>query len=108
MSDLRHFNELTPGQDERLALLAEECAEVIQVVAKIQRHGYLSHDPTSQALYPSSNRDLLEREIGDVMAAIRILGDAMDITESHLHDRMKRKQLAVRKYLHHQPDPVTP
>ena len=34
-----HFNGLTPAEDERLAMLAEECAEVIKIVSKIQRHG---------------------------------------------------------------------
>ena len=40
-----HFNKLTPAEDERLAMLAEECAEVIQIVSKIQRHGYDSWHP---------------------------------------------------------------
>lgn len=35
----RHFNNLTPGEAERLAMLAEECGEVIQAVGKILRHG---------------------------------------------------------------------
>ena len=34
-----HFNNLTPGEAERLAILAEECGEVIQIIGKILRHG---------------------------------------------------------------------
>lgn len=34
------FNGLSPAEVERLALLAEECGEVIQTVGKILRHGY--------------------------------------------------------------------
>src|SRR5579872_899269 len=36
---------LTPAQIERLALLAEECGEVMQAVSKILRHGYESRNP---------------------------------------------------------------
>ena len=35
-----HFNKLTPAQAERLAILIEECGEVIQAATKILRHGY--------------------------------------------------------------------
>jgi hypothetical protein len=31
---MTHFNGLTPAQAERLAMLAEEAAEVIQVIGK--------------------------------------------------------------------------
>ncbi len=40
-----HFNRLTPAEAERLAMLAEEAAEVIQIVGKILRHGYASYHP---------------------------------------------------------------
>lgn len=35
-----HFNRLTPGQLERLAVLVEECGEAIQAVGKIMRRGW--------------------------------------------------------------------
>jgi hypothetical protein len=38
------FNQLTDAEAERLALLAEECGEVVQVIGKILRHGYESYD----------------------------------------------------------------
>ena len=37
---MNNFNQLTPAETERLAILAEECGEVIQAVGKILRHGY--------------------------------------------------------------------
>jgi len=40
-----NFNDLSPAQTEALAVLAEECAEVIQVVGKILRHGLSSKHP---------------------------------------------------------------
>lgn len=61
-----HFNKLTPAEDERLAILIEECAEVIQAATKIQRHGYESTDPDSG----ETNRAALERERGDLQGAI--------------------------------------
>ena len=60
-----HFNQLTPAQAERLAMLAEECAEVIQVVGKILRHGYDSYHPENRTF---SNRDLLHQELTDLFA----------------------------------------
>lgn len=62
-----HFNGLTPKEDEALSLMAEECAEVIQIVEKIKRHGL-------QSIYKeTSNRALLERELADVECCIQIL-----------------------------------
>jgi hypothetical protein len=68
MSD--HFNKLTPAEAERLAMLAEECAEVIQVIGKILRHGYESYHPANPRL---SNRDLLAKELRDVNAVLQAM-----------------------------------
>lgn len=43
-----HFNGLTPAEAERLAMLSEECGEVIQIIGKILRHGYDSYHPDDQ------------------------------------------------------------
>ena len=56
-------NDLTPAEVERLALLAEEAAEVIQVVGKIIRHGYESTHPNGG----KNNRELLEHELSDLI-----------------------------------------
>lgn len=61
------FNQLTPAQDERLSMLAEECAEVIQAICKIKRHGYASHHPDAPSV---TNADLLAREICDLRAVM--------------------------------------
>lgn len=64
---MNHFNGLSPREAEALSLLLEECAEVIQIVGKIQRHGLGS-------LYNGvSNRTLLERELADVECSIAIV-----------------------------------
>lgn len=59
------FNQLTPAEAERLAMLAEECGEVIQIVGKILRHGYNSCHPNDLT---TTNRRLLEKEVMDVFA----------------------------------------
>jgi NTP pyrophosphatase (non-canonical NTP hydrolase) len=93
-----HFNQLTPAEDERLALLAEECAEVIQAVTKIQRHGYASCHPTTGV----NNCVTLTREMGDLLAAMQLLYDAGDVCEKAVLLACRNKQDAVNMYLHHQ------
>lgn len=94
-----HFNQLTPAEAERLALLAEECGEVIQVVGKILRHGYESRHPNGGP----TNRKLLEREIGDVFAAVDMLCSPLheDLNGDVLMDWRYKKHHSVKQYLHH-------
>lgn len=97
----KHFNDLTPAQAERLAILAEECGEVIQVVGKILRHGYNSVYPVTE----EHNTTRLEQECGDVRAAIIMLCDAGDIVKQCVHDAADRKLVRVKQYMHHDGDP---
>lgn len=90
-----HFNGLTPAEAESLALLAEEAAEVVQIVAKILRHGLQSYHPD----YPTGpdNHDMLLQELGDLEAAIDICGLSRNVI-----DECRRAKLArVGRYLHH-------
>jgi hypothetical protein len=53
-----HVNGLSNEQLESLALLSEECGEVIQVVGKILRHGLDSNwmdNPTNRKLFGKGN-----------------------------------------------------
>lgn len=92
-----HFNKLSPAQAERLAMLAEECGEVIQVIGKILRHGYDSYHPADPTV---TNRVLLGRELTDLYAvAASLCRDK--VPEGSLHDQ----DLAWAKklyYAHHQ------
>lgn len=95
-----HFNGLTPAEAERLALLLEEMGEAQQAIGKILRHGYASknpHDPNGV-----TNRESLERELGDVRVAIDLLIDGGDIDGDEISLRYYKKQKTVRPYLHHQ------
>lgn len=97
-----HFNGLTPAEAERLAVLAEECAEVIHIISKIQRHGYQSYDPTKCPTERFSNRALLEKELGDVKFATLLLLTANDISGKEVDVWMQKKAKNLPQYLHHQ------
>lgn len=75
-------NGLADAELERLSFLSKRCAEVIQVVAKIVRHGWESRDPTNG---PSpSNRQMLETELGDIRIAIALLADAGNVSAENI------------------------
>jgi hypothetical protein len=97
-----HFNGLTPAEAERLAILIEECAEVQQIACKILRHGYESHNPT----IPNSetNREALERELGDLGHAASRMEAAADINPLKIRARAQSKPERIKPYLHHQGD----
>lgn len=95
-----HFNNLTPAQAERFAILAEECAEVIQVIGKILRHGLDSWHPDCRI----SNRAMLEKELGDVRAAEWLVMQSEDISEGTVSNRMTQKLCKLPLYVHHNRD----
>ena len=94
-----HFNSLTPAEAERLALLLEEMGEAQQIIGKILRHGYESYHPDNQYV---TNRQLLEKELGDVMAAADMMASAEDIDLVRVARARTEKATKVKRYLHHQ------
>ena len=96
-----HFNQLTPAQAERLAMLAEECGEVIQIIGKILRHGYDSHHPDRPHI---TNRELLQRELTDFIAVENQIHarDRLFMPSSVDVDMAWNKKL---RYAHHQEEP---
>ena len=95
----QHFNQLTPAEAERLAVLAEECGETIQMVGKILRHGYESSHPDGGP----TNRQQLERELGDILAAMDMLCEpgTDDLDSDFIHKSRYAKHKRVKRYLHH-------
>jgi len=89
---------LPPEMLERLALLLEELGEAQQAVGKILRHGYQSRHPDGGP----SNRENLERELGDVMAALTLLAMPQDVLLGSIERYRVRKLRKVYAYLHHQ------
>ena len=95
-----HFNQLTPAEAERLALLLEEMGEAQQMIGKVLRHGYYSFHPKDDS--ETVNAALLAKEMGDVQAALKMMFDADDISKDLVNEAKSKKLKAVQRYLHHQ------
>ena len=92
------YNQLDHAQAERLDLLTEEMGEALQIIGKIKRHGLRSRHPNGGP----TNKQLLERELGDVLVAINLLTGAKDVSQPALTARVTVKTETVKKYLHYQ------
>ena len=94
----QHFNQLTPAEAERLAVLMEECGEVIQVIGKILRHGYDSQHPDGGP----NNRELLHVELGHVEYIVKFMGCHGDLNPCTISKILEIKSRSIGQYLHHQ------
>lgn len=92
-----HFNGLTPVEAELLALLAEECGELVQAIGKILRHGIFSYHPDTEV----NNIHSLHKEMGDVRAAMILLCQNGVTVKEKVHAMADEKLAKVGKYLHH-------
>ena len=92
------FNKLTPAEAERLAILAQECGEVVQAIGTVLRHGFESTQPD----VGPTPREALERECGDLYHAIWRLIGAADIDGNGMSQRADDKAKSIVRYLHHQ------
>jgi len=96
------FNNLTPAEAERLAMLAEECGEVVKVVGKILRHGYNSHHPDTPYF---SNLAKLEAEVRDIFAVHWAMVEQGDVSALGDMESVAPKIWARKlQYTHHQED----
>jgi NTP pyrophosphatase (non-canonical NTP hydrolase) len=76
---------------EALVICAEECAEVIQAISKIQRFGMVN-------VYDGvSCREQLEKELGDLYALMNILQEQDTISWNNVekYAEAKREKLKV-------------
>lgn len=95
---MNHINNLVPQEIERLSILVEECGEVIQAATKVLRHGYYSVHPVSE----ETNLDSLQKELGDLRAAIILMGVAGDIDKATIHKAAVDKCERLKKWVHYQ------
>lgn len=96
MSDV---NKLSDAEEERLAILGEECAEIVQLVGKIIRHGYESFHPANPEL---TNRMLLAKEIGHFLANLDLMTSRSDVDKHLIETSSDLKKLTRSKYTHYQ------
>ena len=92
------FGELTNEQRERLEMLAEEAAEIVQCCTKILRHGYNSHHPDRPG---RTNKKELQDELMQFWAVYERMayqGELMHINFYGMSDLWKKKL----QYTHHQ------
>ena len=90
------FNKLTDAEDELLAMMSEECAEIIQVIGKIQRHGLRSKNPVVST---GTNLEMLEREMGDLLSVFR-LSYQMLTSPENIAKKARHKLDRIDKYVH--------
>ena len=90
---------LSKAEQERLIKLAEECAEVQQVIAKILLHGFEDTHPKLN----ETNRQLLQKELGDVEFWIEYMCRFNDLHIGTIEERAKNKIKTARKFTYHQP-----
>ena len=83
---------ITNKTHEALVILAEECAEVIQAIAKIHRFG---PDSVYNGL---SNKISLEKEIGDVLCLVDILMGQSVIDPDALVHYKEQKRIKLHTY----------
>lgn len=89
-----------PAKIERLAILAEECAEVTQMVGKILRFGYENVHPRKPE--EGCNRQRLEEEIGNLLNIVEMMEKAGDIRKSYISKSKSLKRQTIGKYLKYQ------
>ncbi len=99
---MSEFNTgLTDAEAERLAMLAEECGEVVQLIGKILRHGYTSYHPDDADM--TTNWTLLNRELNDIGAVVHGMITAGDYDEEDFTIEMQEKIWQKKlKWTHHQ------
>ncbi len=96
------FNGLTDAEGERLDVIAEEAAEIGLAIGKTNRHGYGSYHPADPK--QTTNRELLEMEVGHLLAAVDMAIQAgdLDVTRIAIARASKTTSYRQGKYLHHQ------
>lgn len=98
---MAEFANLSAAQRERLEMLAEEAAEIVQAVTKILRHGYESYDPTAPE--KGNNADMLRKELDELRTIEHIMVHENDISPvTHVTGRLWSIWIGKLPWTHHQ------
>ena len=93
-------NSLNLAQIELLDMLQEEAAEVIQIVAKLKRHGPMSYHPADPEKTP--NHELMARELGDLIGVMVALDEKGMLNSATVERFAETKMERSAPYLHYQ------
>ena len=88
---------MTPAQHEALAILAEECGEVMQVIGKMLRHGIVVDHPTMGKW--DNTRELMI-EMADAVVAMTLVARELDLSVDQIECNLHTKVEALRKWTH--------
>ena len=89
--------QLQPRDFEYMGILQEECAEVIQIISKINRFGLYSSNPFEENA--KNNQQQLIDEVGDVYALIQKLEERGLFTREQIEQRAEYKHAKLKRYL---------
>lgn len=92
------MNDLSQAQTERIGKFGEEMCEAGQVIGKIIIHGWT---PCGEGIQ-YDNRSDLEREAGDVLAAIDLLAAGGDINMDRVKAFRDAKRKTITRFMQHQ------
>lgn len=94
---------LSLAETERLAIFIEEASEVtellqtsIKAACKALRHGYQS------GYQGSSNKDDLEKEIGQLLNVVGMMAERGDIDMENVKRHAQAKRDSISRWLHYQ------
>lgn len=97
-----NFNMITSYSEELLTILGEECAEVIQILAKIQRFG-------EDSCYPGeskNNLDRLHEEIADILAVVDLLLTEETLDDHKIQNGKLKKRIKLKQFMSFKPKPI--
>jgi hypothetical protein len=89
------MKKLNMIESEVVNILSEECAEVIQIISKIQRFGLESCHPNEPGV---TNLDNFHSEIGDLIAMIDLCISMELLKEEQLVSAAHRKLEKLKKW----------
>lgn len=98
---MKKKNKTLVQVEDILPIVVEECAEVIQVIQKINRFGIDGYSPTTPI---TTNKDHLIEEVGDLLYVIGYMierGYLGEDAEERLEKAFKAKETKLRKWSPH-------
>jgi NTP pyrophosphatase (non-canonical NTP hydrolase) len=98
---MKPFNDLSPAEAERLAMLSEEAGEIVQIIGKIFRHGYDSMHPMELNTQIDNRRNLC-KELGDLVGVMRAMVRAGELSAPRIEGYAEQKWRNALRYTHHQ------